>query len=65
VFDGQAIDYRDPYSLKALLQIALQYGFRRQGSQYFIRVSSNKPWAELQADPLVREIMTNLKSAGI
>jgi len=65
VFDGQVIDYRDPYSLPALLEIALQYGFRRQGSQYFIRVSSNRPWAELAGDPLVHEIMANLKTAGL
>ncbi len=65
VFDGRVIDYRDPYSLPALLEIALHYGFRRQGSQYFIRVSSNRPWTELAGDPLVREIMTNLKTTGL
>ncbi|MEJ1971630.1 MAG: exosortase/archaeosortase family protein [Lacunisphaera sp.] len=65
VFDGRVIDYRDPYSLSALLQIALKYGFRRQGSQYFIRVSSNRPWVELTGDPLVREIMSNLKATGL
>jgi exosortase len=65
VFDGRVIDYRDPYSLPALLEIALKYGFRRQGSQYFIRVSSNRPWSELAQEPLVREIMTNLKRAGL
>ena len=51
--------------LPALLEIALKYGFRRQGSQYFIRVSSNQPWTELAQDPLVREIMTNLKTTGL
>lgn len=65
VFDGQVIDYRDPYSLPALLEIALKYGFRRQGSQYFIRISSNRPLSELAAEPLVREIMTNLKRVGL
>lgn len=65
VFDGRVIDYRDPYSLPALLEIALKYGFRRQGSQYFIRVSSNRPWTELAQDPLVREIMVNLKTTGL
>lgn len=65
VFDGRVIDYRDPYSLSALLEIALAYGFRRQGSQYFVRVSSNRPWSELASDPLVREIMNNLKTLGL
>jgi exosortase len=65
VFDGRAIGYQDPYSIPALLRIALQYGFRRQGSQYFIRISSNRPWKELAGEPLLRQILTNLQPAGI
>jgi exosortase/archaeosortase family protein len=65
IYDGHAINYRDPYSLPALFQIALQYGFRRQGDQLFIRVSSNKDWAELADEPLVREIFTNLATLGL
>ena len=65
VFDGRVIDYQDPYSLPALLQIALKYGFSRQGSQYFIRISSNRPWAELAQEPLLRDILNNLKPAGL
>lgn len=65
MFDGRVIDYRDPYSLSALIQIALQYGFSRQGSQYFIRISSNRPWDELAAEPLLREILTNLDRVGL
>lgn len=65
IFDGRVIDYRDPYSLPALLQIALQYGFRRQGSQYFIRIASNRPWDDLAGEPLVREILTNLDRVGL
>jgi exosortase len=65
VFDGRVIDYRDPYSIPALLQIALQYGFKRQGSQYFVRMSSNRPWSELAAEPLMHQILTNLRRAGL
>lgn len=65
VFDGRVITYRDPYSIPALLQIGLQYGFRRQGSQYFVRLSSNRPWNEIAAEPLVREIITNLTHVGL
>jgi exosortase len=65
LFDGRVIDYRDPYSISALLQIALQYGFKRQGSQYFVRLSSNRPWSELAADPLMREILHGLGRAGL
>lgn len=65
VFDGRVITYRDPYSLPALLKIALEYGFRRQGSQYFIRISSNRAWNELSAEPLLKEIVHNLGSVGL
>jgi hypothetical protein len=65
VYDGRVIGYEDPYSVPALLHIALQYGFRRQGEQYFVRVSSNRPWSELAKEPLVREIFSNLASIGL
>jgi len=65
VFDGRVINYRDPYSIPALLHIALEYGFRRQGSQYFIRISCNRPWEEIAGEPLVREILTNLDRIGL
>ena len=65
VFDNRVIDYRDPYSIPALLQIALQYGFKRQGSQYFVRLSSNRPWSDLAAEPLMRDILAGLARTGL
>jgi exosortase len=65
IYDGHVINYRDPYSIPALFHIALQYGFRRPGDQFFVRISSNKPWAELKDEPLVREILTNLIHIGL
>jgi exosortase len=65
IYDGHVISYRDPYSIPALFQIALQYGFRRPGDQFFVRISSNKPWAELKDEPVVREILTNLTRIGL
>jgi exosortase len=65
VFAGRAIDYQDPYSIPALLRIALKYGFSRQGSQYFVRISSNRPWSELAKDPLSSEILNHLAHTGI
>ena len=65
VYDGRVISYRDPYSLPALFSIAVQYGFRRQGDQFFVRISSNQPWNELADEPLVREILTNLVRIGL
>lgn len=65
VHDGRVINYQDPYSVPALIKIALQYGFRRQGDQLFIRISSNHPWTELAGEPLVQEIVANLAPLGL
>lgn len=65
LYDGRVISYRDPYSVPALFQIALHYGFRQPGEQFFIRVSSNRPWSDLKDEPLVREIFVNLTRIGL
>lgn len=65
VYDGRVINYRDPYSVPALLEIAWNYGFRREGSQYFVRLSSNQPWEKIADEPLVHEISARLAAVGI
>lgn len=65
IYDGRVINYQDPYSVPALFQLALEYGFRRQGDQFFVRVSSNRPWRDLAAEPLVHEIFGNLARVGL
>lgn len=65
VYDGRVINYRDPYSVPVLLELALRYGFRREGEQYFIRISSNQPWENLMQEPLLAEIVTHLTTVGL
>lgn len=65
IYDGKVINYRAPYSIPALVEIALRYGFRRQGAQTFVRFSSNRPWEELQHDPLVQQIFSNFRQLGL
>lgn len=65
VYDGRVIDPRAPYSVRSLAANALDYGFRREGEQCFIRVSSNRPWPELAGDPLVAELASNLAQLGL
>ncbi|MDP1580111.1 MAG: exosortase/archaeosortase family protein [Candidatus Didemnitutus sp.] len=65
IYDGQVINYQDPYSIPALLEIALRYGFRRNGAQSFVRFSSNRPWEDFKDDPLVHEIFENLRQIGL
>lgn len=65
IYDGRVINYRDPYSVPALLEIALRYGFRREGSQYFVRISSNLPWNDLEHEPLLHQLQLNLDRIGL
>lgn len=65
VYNDHVINYRDPYSVRALLEIAWRYGFRREGSQYFVRLSSNQPWAKIAHEPLVQEMFARLAPIGL
>lgn len=65
LYNGRPIDYRDPYSVPALLENALRYGFRRESAQVFIRVSSNRSWEELSSDPLLATLAANLAHLGL
>ena len=65
VYDGRVINYRDPYSVPALLELALRYGFRREGEQYFIRITSNQPWDQLAQEPVIAEIVAHLATVGL
>lgn len=65
IYDGRPIAYEDPYSATELLRLAWRHGFRRQGDQLFVRVSSNLPWEELENEPLLAEIFRKLKPLGL
>ena len=51
--------------MAALLELAWQYGFRAQGDQSFIRISSNRPWSGIANEPLVGEVVSNLTKLGL
>lgn len=65
LYDGRPIDYENPYSALRLLQAAWRHGFQRDGDQMFVRVSANVPWEQLQYDPLLNQILQNLRSSGL
>jgi exosortase/archaeosortase family protein len=65
LYDGRPIEFRDPYSAVALLKIAWQYGFRHDGDQLFVRVSSNRPWSEIQNESLLQEFFHHTKTLGL
>jgi len=65
LYDGRPTDYLNPRSIPALVQLSLHYGFRREGSQYFVRFSSNQPWEEIAHEPVVQELFANLARIGL
>lgn len=65
LYDGHPLTYRDPYSALELLRMAWRYGFRGGGDQMFIRVSSNRPWAEIADEPLLAEFFAGTRALGL
>ena len=65
LYDGQPINYRDPYSATELLRIALRYGFRHDGDQLFVRVSCNRPWSEIEHEPLIAQFFAGTQVLGL
>jgi len=64
LYDGAAITQRDPRSPRELLAIAWRYGFRKNGEQLFVRVSSNRPWNAIAGESLMAEVFANLHPFG-
>lgn len=62
---GQPLSYRDPYSAVELLRYAWRYGFRRDSDQLFVRISSNRPWAEIENSVVLREFFQRAASLGL
>lgn len=65
LYDGRSITQTDPRSAVALLKLAWRHGFHTAGEQLFIRISSNRPWSEIQDNPLLLEIVNNLRPHGL
>ncbi len=64
-FDGRLIAYHDPYSPTALLRLAVTYGFRHDGSQLFVRISSNAPWSTVASEPFIRDFFSRVRPLGL
>lgn len=58
---GRPAIFADPYDLVELFGLAWRYGFRRDGDQLFVRVSSSRPWPEFAAQPFLAETFTRLQ----
>lgn len=62
---GKPIAFRDPYSATELLRYAWRYGFRRDADQLFVRISSNRPWSEVEQSPVLREFFERASKLGL
>ncbi|MDO8540410.1 MAG: exosortase/archaeosortase family protein [Opitutaceae bacterium] len=65
LYDGSPISYRDPYSATELLRIALRFGFRHEGDQLFVRLSSNRAWKEIAGEPLIVDFFRRTATLGL
>ena len=65
LYDGRPILYNNPYSPTELLRIALRFGFRHDGDQLFVRVSSNRPWEQIAGEPLLADFFGRTQMLGL
>ena len=65
LYDGRPITQQSTDSPAALLRLALRYGFRHDGDQLFVRVSSNRPWSDIAREPMLDTIFARLQSVGL
>jgi exosortase len=64
-YDRRIIHHQGIGSPAKLLALALRYGFRNDGDQLFVRISSNQPWEKLAPEPLLGEIVQRLQPLGL
>lgn len=55
----------DPRSWREQLRVFFEQGVRRDQAQAFVRISSNREWAELADDPLVAEVLAGFARLGV
>lgn len=65
LYDGRPIADENPYSALALLRLAWKYGFRHDGDQLFVRVSSNRPWRQIAHAAVVRDFFGHTRRLGL
>jgi hypothetical protein len=65
LYDGKPINIRDSLSPRAALATALEYGFKRDGPQMFIRVTSNRPWSRIGREDALAEFFRRTQAQGL
>jgi len=62
---GKPLEFFDPRSWRDQLRLFFARGVKRDAQQAFVRLSSNRAWAELAAEPLVVELLAGLTGLGL
>ncbi len=62
---GRPVLQINPLSPRELLGLAWRHGFLTSGEQLFVRVSSNRPWDRIAAEPLLAEFFAGLRPLGL
>ena len=65
LYAGRPLSHQDPNSPAELLRLAWRYGFRRDGDQLFVRVSSNLDWAAIRDEPFLVALFARLQPLGL
>lgn len=65
MYHGRPIQQLDPYKIVDLLSMVLHFGFRPPGEQLFLRVSSNRPWTEIEEEPLLEQLFLRFRQFGL
>ncbi len=65
LYDGHPLLHEDPHSPRELLRLAWRYGFRREGDQLFVRISSNLPWDQIRHEPFIEQLFARLQPLGL
>jgi len=64
-YDREVIPEFEPRRPLELLGSVFTYGVRSEGEQLFVRLSSNRPWADFAHEPLMTEIFSRLHKYGL
>ena len=65
LYAGRSLPFQNAHSALALLRMAWNFGFARDGDQFFIRVSSNRPWKVIANDPLITGFFEGTRPLGL
>jgi hypothetical protein len=63
--DGRPLTHVSTGSLASLIALVRQQGLARRGEQWFVRVSSNRPWATFAHEPFFLTFVRELQARGL